>query len=326
MYCGNCGAELQTGSSFCSKCGQQVAKPPTTGQKSTRSPKRGKGCGLLLLVAAIIMIISYSLFSQGSRTPSVATPTSAKANATERATPEVESDVTGVMEVVTYSVRNGDAAGTPTSKPSATPTATPVVAVVQAASANLREGPGTSYGVIGSFRNGDTVAVVGRVEDSSWYKIQLAKGVEGWVSSTLLKLPVAPDQIALAPTPTASPAADQRAVQTVTARAKITTTQASSAKDSLEYKLACINKGYEVDEGDVTIARFRYLLDSIDSKTPESRQEVADMLVMGQQILRDKYGKEVNLLELTEGANKAIPFSSEVSFAEIMAALISMIK
>jgi hypothetical protein len=115
-------------------------------------------------------------------------------------------------------------------------------------------------------------------------------------------------------------------IETRVSSTAIVSGQRSGLEESLEYKLASINKGYSVSKEDVTIARFRYLLDAIDAKTPESRQQVADMLVTAQQLLHDKHGKDIELLELAEGANTAIPDRANISFAEALAALIQMIR
>ncbi|MEK7398983.1 MAG: hypothetical protein AAB116_18770 [Candidatus Poribacteria bacterium] len=91
--------------------------------------------------------------------------------------------------------------------------------------------------------------------------------------------------------------------------------EASPPSEPLEYQLAVINKGGYVSEDDITITRFRYLLESLDNKTIQNKQQIADMLVMGQKILREKYGKEYSLLALTEGVNKYITDSSNTDFA-----------
>lgn len=270
MNCAKCGTELQPGGSFCSKCGQQVAQSPTTGQKLTDAPvpsragdanivKESEGSwysALFVVFVAIVIAIALAwvVVRQFNSTSAATSPASTPAIATLTSVP-VRIAVTSAPVVTLTSMPTSEPTATPTSEPTATPTATPVVAVVQAASANLRDGPGASYEVIGTFRNGDRVAVVGRVEDSSWYKIQLVKGVEGWVSSALLKLPVASNQIVLAPTPTASPTPDQRAAQTVTAKAKATATIEA-------YRKSAPKGAWCDDTGMVCVYDFRYFRSS----------------------------------------------------------------
>ncbi|MCK4600400.1 hypothetical protein KAU37_11380 [Candidatus Bipolaricaulota bacterium] len=104
------------------------------------------------------------------------------------------------------------------------------------------------------------------------------------------------------------------------------TTRAATPKRQtarpLEYQLALINVGRFVPEDDLSVARFRYLLRTIESKTFNTQQEIADMTVQGQKLLREEYGKEVKLLELMEAANDSIPPDYRMKYAEVMAALV----
>jgi hypothetical protein len=68
-----------------------------------------------------------------------------------------------------------------------------------------------------------------------------------------------------------------------------------------------------VSEDDITVKRFRYLLDRLEAKTSNSRQQIADMTVKSQEMMREKHGKEISLLELMEQTNKAIPENSSHS-------------
>lgn len=109
-----------------------------------------------------------------------------------------------------------------------------------------------------------------------------------------------------------------------TATEKKQTREAEEEKP-LEYKLAVIDAGGYVKEDDVTVIRFRYLLEELDKKTKNSKQEIANMTVKGQKILREKYGKEVKLLDLMEAANESIPpgaSSLDLKYEEIMAFLV----
>ncbi len=46
---------------------------------------------------------------------------------------------------------------------------------------NFRSGPGTSTQKVGQFDAGETVTVIGRNADTSWYKIQRANAQQAWV-------------------------------------------------------------------------------------------------------------------------------------------------
>lgn len=89
---------------------------------------------------------------------------------------------------------------------------------------------------------------------------------------------------------------------------------AETTTESLEYKLACINKGFSVDKDDITVNRFRYLLTTLETKTENTRQQIGDMTVKSQEIMKEKYGKNISLLELMEQANKAIPDNANHTF------------
>jgi len=76
----------------------------------------------------------------------------------------------------------------PTPTPTSTPEATPVPAATQAVAptvtvdANLRSGPGTTFDVIGGTITGQTINIVGRNADGTWFRL----GNGGWVLSTLV--------------------------------------------------------------------------------------------------------------------------------------------
>ncbi len=61
-------------------------------------------------------------------------------------------------------------------------------AVVDVASLNVRQGPGTSFAIVGALSAGDTVTVTARNEDASWWFICCATntGAQGWSSAQLL--------------------------------------------------------------------------------------------------------------------------------------------
>ena len=72
---------------------------------------------------------------------------------------------------------------------------------------------------------------------------------------------------------------------------------------SLAYQLATIDKGY-VSRDDVTVTRFRTLLDQLSSKYDGTRQKISDCSVVAQNLLRDKYGIEESLLNIMEDMNQ----------------------
>lgn len=86
-----------------------------------------------------------------------------------------------------------------------------------------------------------------------------------------------------------------------------------------EYMLASLDKGYPLEEGDPTVNRYRYLLDSLEKKTTNTRQQIADMTVTTQRSARNQFGKEVKLIDILEGSNKVIPAGRKMDYAEVSA-------
>ena len=75
-------------------------------------------------------------------------------------------------------------------KPSATPTPTPSNGTVQAKTTsdlNVRKGPGTSYGIVKVIDINVTVTVT-EATNSSWYKVKLSDGTEGYLAAQYLKI------------------------------------------------------------------------------------------------------------------------------------------
>ncbi|MDI6854864.1 MAG: hypothetical protein QME75_14830 [Deltaproteobacteria bacterium] len=101
-------------------------------------------------------------------------------------------------------------------------------------------------------------------------------------------------------------------------------TYANANDESLEYKLACINAGRRVSQDDITIARFKSLLRQLSETFVENGQQIADMSVKAQKILRED-GISESLLNIMEGMNQI--FSSKVGnqkYAEYIAAYLTM--
>ena len=117
-----------------------------------------------------------------------------------------------------------------------------------------------------------------------------------------------------------SPATDKHA-----ARAALSDKSSANEDMSIEYQLAVISAGGYVTEDDLTVTRFRYLLDHVQSKTGYSRQDIADMTVKARDILRRKYGRDVNLLKLMDESWKTLSLDSGIKYEEILAANIQLL-
>lgn len=102
--------------------------------------------------------------------------------------------------------------------PTVAPTATPSVpvAVVSAAVMNVRQGPGTTYGVATTAKAGTVAKILGSSPDGQWYQVELDGQDEPvWLFAGLTSLagpldqivPVPEDQLPPAPTPAPAPVA-----------------------------------------------------------------------------------------------------------------------
>ena len=72
----------------------------------------------------------------------------------------------------------------------ATPSAAPF-AVVKRASANIRRGPGTQYGIFGTVRKGALLPILGQYINTfgeHWYKTYLRAFGDAWVSSVVVDI------------------------------------------------------------------------------------------------------------------------------------------
>ena len=75
-----------------------------------------------------------------------------------------------------------------TAPPASTATPAPAAnsATVATGALNVRSGPGIGYGVVAAAYQGQVVTLLARNSISSWLKIQLSNGVQGWANVTLL--------------------------------------------------------------------------------------------------------------------------------------------
>ncbi len=94
---------------------------------------------------------------------------------------------------------------TPTATPTHTPTPAPstATALVATGALNVRSGPGVTYSVLTVTTQGQTVTLLGRNANSSWAKIRLSNGTEGWVNSSLITPSVSISSLPLADSPAA---------------------------------------------------------------------------------------------------------------------------
>lgn len=73
-----------------------------------------------------------------------------------------------------------------------------------------------------------------------------------------------------------------------------------------EHNLAIIHEGWKVPGDHTTVFRFRYLLQQLDTLCIQSKQEIADMTVKAQQVIREERGIKMSLLSMMEEMNKTM--------------------
>lgn len=90
--------------------------------------------------------------------------------------------------------------------------------------------------------------------------------------------------------------------------------------DRLARQMANVNAGYVVEDGDITINRFRYLLSSLAGKLQDGQsgdliRRAADMILLGKEYVRDECGREVSLLNFAEGVvQSALSWPTQITF------------
>lgn len=95
----------------------------------------------------------------------------------------------------------------PTDTPSPTPTPMPQVTVALS-SVNVRGGPSTLHLVVIVVYQNDTLSVISRLQDSSWFKVRLDDGTLGWISESVVSYDFDPAAIPIeqnVPTPPPPP-------------------------------------------------------------------------------------------------------------------------
>lgn len=91
--------------------------------------------------------------------------------------------------------------------------------------------------------------------------------------------------------------------------------------------LASLDVGHVLKEADSRVTRYRYLLNSLDSKYTESTSRIGDMTVTAQEQLKDHYGLSSSLKTILEDTNIIIRSikNPKPSFAEWVAAYVVLV-
>ncbi len=104
----------------------------------------------------------------------------------------------------------------------------------------------------------------------------------------------------------------------------LSTLTTAFASESLEYQLATINASGYVSKDHITVARFRSLLNQLSVTFVEDKQQIADMSVSAQNLLK-KEGIQESLINIMEGMNQLFSIKIEnQKYAEYTAAYVTL--
>ena len=90
------------------------------------------------------------------------------------------------------------AVSAPSAEASAYGQETPGASVTASQTVNLRAGPGTGYSRVGQLSAKQTLPILGKNQDGSWWQVQLSNGNKAWIAGWLVKASGAVDQVAVA--------------------------------------------------------------------------------------------------------------------------------
>lgn len=150
--------------------------------------KKSHSLKSLPVMILILLLIGFSVVACGSEEEGGG----GGEEATSSASSQEESTSGGSSEEEATETEDSSGSETSTEEEATTeeesasqPTATPVPAVELEAltNLNLRKGPGTNYGVVGSLAQGETAKITGKNQDGSWFKIETDSG-EAWISGS----------------------------------------------------------------------------------------------------------------------------------------------
>lgn len=113
-----------------------------------------------------------------------AAPTEAVTEAVTEAAPETSTEVVSDAMASDAETESAGGIGDP-------------IAQTRPANMNLRGGPGTNYGVVGTATAGTILYITGVTEAGDWYRVNRADSTEAWVSASLVTTSGAVDGIAV---------------------------------------------------------------------------------------------------------------------------------
>ncbi|MCE7984651.1 MAG: SH3 domain-containing protein [Caldilinea sp. CFX5] len=157
-------------------------------------------------------------FTPTSAEPPTAPPQPAPPTDTPTPAPAapITTSVAAITGSTTASVTNAITATTIVTEPTAT-AAPQAKLTVKEQMINVRSGPGTTYGLVGSAEANQSFEIIAKNEAGDWWQICCVNGQQGWVFGELAQVEntgavpvaanIAPPPVAAAPTATPAPAA-----------------------------------------------------------------------------------------------------------------------
>lgn len=98
---------------------------------------------------------------------------------------------------------------------------------------------------------------------------------------------------------------------------------------TIEHKLAIINKkGDYLPENHSDVEAFKLILNRLDRECPESRQQIADMIVKAHEVYQNDTGRVAELLWVAQQLNESVPDENNkvIKFAEISATWLTLVE
>lgn len=143
-----------------------------------RNWQRTRSVRLTAAVMVFLLPLVMSIAACGEATPSTAT-----AEPSAAAEEDLALETSTAAESTREPTNSEPVSSATPTEPEVTPT--PAFQVIHS-SVSVRDGPGTTYAVIEYLYEDDIITPVSTNDDSSWFKIVLEDGTEGWVAASVV--------------------------------------------------------------------------------------------------------------------------------------------
>ena len=164
---------------------------------------RPKGCSTYIptiIVGFVILACLLGLVHSGSDgTKATATVISTSSQA--RSLEPIQLTQQASPEIVVTIYADSAQVPEPTSTSAPTPSGPVVLMAIGDTPINVRSGPGTDYGALGTLGPGDSTAITGKTDDGQWWQI-LYNGQVAWVSASVAPVQGDTSQVMVVAVPT----------------------------------------------------------------------------------------------------------------------------